>query len=322
MRIWHKIGTVGSIILLLFGALYLYMVSPTAIDRRGVEIILLIECAFVALCIIEDNKDKKGIRSPLNEIAHIFVDYKFLLKQLVGRDFAVKYKRSYLGFLWTIINPLMTMIVMSAVFAYVFRIQTEYYSVYLIIGNVVFNCFGEATQLALMSVVGSGQLIKKVYMPKYIFPISKVLFSFVNFLITLIPVAIVMLYYRISISPLILLLPVVAVCLFFFSLGIGLLMATLQVSLRDTQYLYGIVLTLWTYLTPIFYTMESLSPAMQKVMVFNPMYIYIDAVRELLVYHNLPGQWQMFGGLVYAVVSFVIGLFVFYKHQDKFILHI
>lgn len=322
MKIWHKIGIIGSIILLLFGGLYIYMLSPTLLDRKGLAIILIIECLFLALCIWENHKDKLGIKSPLNEIAHIFVDYKFLLKQLVGRDFAVKYKRSYLGFLWSVINPLMTMIVMSAVFAYIFRIQIEYYAVYLIIGNVVFNCFGEATQLALTSVVGSGQLIKKVYMPKYIFPISKVLFSFVNFLITLIPVAIVMIYYRISLTPLVLLLPIVLVSLFFFSLGIGLLVATLQVSMRDTQYLYGIVLTLWTYLTPIFYVADAISPAMQKIMVFNPMYIYLNSVRELLLYHTLPGQWELFGGVLYAIISFGIGLKVFYKHQDRFILYI
>ena len=322
VKIWHKIAMVGSAVLVLFGVLYLYMVSPNAIDKKGTEILLIAECLFLCICAIENRNDKQKKKTPLSEIAHLFVDYRFLLKQLVGRDFAVKYKRSYLGFLWTVINPLMTMIVMSTVFAYVFKIQTEYYSVYLIIGNVVFNCFSEATQLALASVVGSGQLIKKVYMPKCIFPISKVLFSFINFLITLIPVAIVMIYYRISVSPLILLLPIVLVCLFVFSLGIGLLMATLQVSLRDTQYLYGIVLTLWTYLTPLFYTMESLSPSMQKVMVYNPMYIYIDAVRQLLIYHTLPNQWQMFGGLLYAIVAFIIGLSVFYKHQDKFILHI
>lgn len=322
MKIWYKIGIGGSVLLLAFGFLYLYMVSPTAIDKKGTEIVLLMECIFLLICFIENRKAKQGKKSPLNEIAHIFVDYRFLLKQLVGRDFAVKYKRSYLGFLWTIINPLMTMIVMSAVFAYIFRIQTEHYAVYLIIGNVVFNYFSESTQLALASIVGSGQLIKKVYMPKYIFPISKILFSFVNFLITLIPVAMVMMYYRIAVTPLILLLPIILACLFIFSVGIGLLLATLQVSLRDTQYLYGILLTLWTYLTPLFYTMDSLSPSMQKVMAYNPMYIYIDAVRQVLLYHTLPNQWQMFGGMAYAVISLVIGLLVFYKHQNKFILHI
>lgn len=322
MKIWHKIEIGGSIFILLFGGIYLYFFAGGAIDKIGLGVMLAVECIFLTVCMIENRKDKNEKKSPLNEVAHIFIDYKFLLKQLVGRDFSVKYKRSYLGFLWTVINPLMTMIVMSTVFAYVFRIQIEYYALYLIIGNVVFNYFGESTQLALTSIVGSGQLIKKVYMPKCIFPLSKVMFSFVNFLITLIPVAIVMMYYRIPLTSYILVLPIVLLCLFLFSFGIGLVLATLQVTLRDTQYLYGILLTLWTYLTPIFYTMESLSPSMQKVMVYNPMYIYIDAVRKLLIYHTIPVSSQMFGGLLYAVVAFVIGIHVFYKHQNKFILHI
>ena len=322
MKVWSKIAVLGSAFLLVFGCMYLYFFANCAIDVIGAEVLLAVEGIFLIICYVENRRDKMGKKSPLNEVAHIFIDYTFLLKQLVGRDFAVKYKRSYLGFLWTVINPLMTMIVMSSVFAYVFRVETEYYSLYLIVGNVVFNCFGEATQLALNSIVGSGQLIKKVYMPKYIFPLSKVLFSFVNFLITLIPVAIVMAYYRITLTPYVLLLPIVFVCIFFFSFGIGLVLATMQVKMRDTQYLYGILLTLWTYLTPIFYTADSLSPSMQKLMMYNPMYIYIDATRNLLIYHTIPVSSQMFLGFVYAMAAFIIGIYVFYKRQNKFILHI
>lgn len=323
MKIWRKVEVGGSIFIILFGGLYLYFLSANvAFWKQYIYILLTMEVVFLVVCEIENRRDCKGKKTPLNELVHVFMDYKFLLKQLVGRDFAVKYKRSYLGFLWAIIQPLMTMIVMSTVFAYVFRIQIEYYSVYLIMGNVIFNFFSEATQFALMSIVGSGQLIKKVYMPKCIFPLSKVMFSFVNFLITLIPVAIVMAYYRIPITRYIFILPIILVCIFFFSLGIGLVVATLQVSMRDTQYLYGILLTLWTYLTPIFYTMESLSPSMQKVMVFNPMYIYINAARELLIYHTLPEASQLLGGVLYAFLFFAIGIRVFYKKQKKFILHI
>ena len=323
MKVWRKIELCGSIFIILFGGLYLYFLrNKQMVGGEAVGIVGMITLLFIIICEFQNKKEEKGEKNPLNELTHIFIDYKFLLKQLVGRDFAVKYRRSYLGFLWTIVNPLMTMIVMSAVFAFIFKVEVEYYSVYLIIGNVVFNFFSEATQLALTSIVGSGQLIKKVYMPKYIFPLSKVMFSFVNFLITLIPVAIVMLYYKIYLTSYILLLPIIWLYLFFFSLGIGLILATLQVTLRDTQYLYGILLTLWTYLTPIFYSVDSLSPAMQGIMKFNPMYIYVNATRQLLIYHTLPATEQMIGGLVYAVVFLFIGLTVFYKHQKKFILHI
>ena len=323
MKIWRKIELCGSFFILLFGGLYLYFLSKEqGIGRMEVGVLGVIELAFIILCEYQNKKELKGEKNPLNELVHIFKDYKFLLSQLVGRDFAVKYRRSYLGLLWTIINPLMTMIVMSSVFAFIFNIQVQYYSVYLIIGNVVFNFFSEATQLALTSIVGSGQLIKKVYMPKYIFPLSKVMFSFVNFLITLIPVAIMMAFYRIVPSVYIVLLPIIWIYLFGFSLGIGLMMATCQVSMRDTQYLYGILITLWTYLTPIFYTVESLSPVMQRIMLFNPMYIYINATRQLLVYHLLPEPVQMIGGLLYAVFFLTAGMIIFYKHQKKFILHI
>lgn len=324
LKIWYKIELFGSLLIILFGGIYemFYSNEIGHVYIPGALVIGLIWLMFSLIIFYEGRKDEKSIKTPVNEFVHVFTDYKFLLRQLVGRDFSVKYRRSYLGFLWTIINPLLTMIVMSAVFAYIFKISTQNYALYLIIGNVTFNCFSEATQLALLSIVGSGQLIKKVYMPKYIFPLSKAMFSFINYLISLIPVGMVMIYYKVAITKYIVLIPVVAFFLFLFAVGIGLVLATFQVTMRDTQYLYGIVLVLWTYLTPIFYTFESISPSLQKIIAFNPMYIYINCMREILVYNSFPRPYEMAGGLLYGVVLFTIGIYYFYRHQKKFILHI
>ena len=277
---------------------------------------------FVIICLVEKRNDAKGKITPLGEMGHIFDRYTFLLHELVGRDFAVKYRRSYLGFLWVILNPLLTMIVMSSVFSYIFRFQIKNYSVYLILGNIVFNCFSEATQLATQSVVGNGAMIKKVYIPKYIFPLSKVLFSFFNFLLTLIPAIIVIIYYRIPFTVNYLLLPIVLIGFFFFALGISFFLSTLQVFMRDTQYLYMIVLTLWTYLTPIFYAEDSLSPKLRMIMQFNPMYIFIVCIRKIMLYGTTPTVFQLAGGLVLGIISMTIGLTYFFSKQKKFILHI
>ena len=296
---------------------------------RNAQFLLRFNCTFwpllllfIVLCLIEKRNDKNRKITPLNEMGHIFDRYTFLLHELVGRDFAVKYRRSYLGFLWVILNPLLTMIVMSSVFSYIFRLQIENYSVYLILGNIVFNCFSEATQLATQSVVGNGQMIKKVYIPKYIFPLSKVLFSFFNFLLTLIPAMIVILYYRIPFTVNYLLLPIVLIGFFLFVLGISFFLSTMQVFMRDTQYIYVIILTLWTYLTPIFYSEDSLAPQLRVLMQFNPMYIYITCVRKIMLYGTTPTVFQLTAGIVLGIVSMTIGLRYFFSKQKKFILHI
>lgn len=266
--------------------------------------------------------DKKGKVTPLTEMVHIFDKYTFLLKKLVGRDFAVKYRRSYLGLMWVILNPLLTMIVMSSVFSYIFRLQIQNYAVYLILGNIVFGCFSEATQFAVQSIVGSGQLIKKVYMPKYIFPLSKVIFSFINFVLTLIPAIAVIIYYRVPFTVNYLLLPYVLIGLFLFALGIGLFLSALQVFMRDTQYLYGIILTLWTYLTPIFYSEDSLAPILRKLMQLNPMYLYVNCIRKIMLYGITPTVFQLLSCVVIGVLAMVIGMKYFYNKQKYFILHI
>ena len=266
--------------------------------------------------------DKKGKITPLTEMVHIFDNYSFLLLKLVGRDFAVKYRRSYLGLFWVILNPLLTMIVMSSVFSYIFRLQIKNYAVYLILGNIVFSCFAEATQIAALSIVGSGQLIKKVYIPKYIFPLSKVIFSFFNFMLTLIPAIAVIIYYRVPFTINYLLLPYVLIGLFLFALGIGMFLSALQVFMRDTQYLYGILLTLWTYLTPIFYSEDALAPVLRKMMQFNPMFLYVNCTRKIMLYGITPTVFQLLTCVALGIVSMTIGMFYFYRKQKKFILHI
>ena len=304
----------------------LYMIPDACRDAqftfRYIVFLGSIVGCFLLFCLRGRRNDKKELINPSNEIIHIFDRYTFLLRQLVGRDFAIKYRRSYLGIVWVVLNPLLTMIVMSAVFSYIFRFTIDNYAVYLILGNITFSCFSEITQLCTQSIVGNGQLIKKVYIPKYIFPLSKALFAFVNFMLTLIPAIAVILYYRIPFTENYLLLPVALVGLFMFALGIGFFLSALQVFMRDTQYLYTIVLTLWTYVTPIFYSEESLSPLLMRFMMFNPMYIYISMIRKIMLYGTTPSIYQMMACLWLGIMSLTIGVSYFFRKQNKFILHI
>ena len=190
-----------------------------------------------------------------NNIRYVCKRYSFLLQQLVSRDFKVKYKRSVLGILWSLLYPVLTMSVMALVFSNVFKFQVEgvSYLAYLMSGLVLFNYFSEASNLSMSSVVANFSLINKVYIPKYIFPVSKCVFVGINFLLSQIPLYVVLIATGTGINLYHLLLPYAYLCLFMFTLGFGLILSSVSVFLRDMFYIYGVMISLWTYLTPIMY---------------------------------------------------------------------
>lgn len=260
-----------------------------------------------------------------------FKRYSFLMTQLISRDFKVKYKRSILGVLWSLLNPLLTMTVMTIVFSQMFKFQVEgvNYIVYLMTGIIMFNYFSGASNAAMTSVVENFSLINKVYIPKYIFPISKCLFVGIDFLLTLIPwfIIIVLTYfglgtYTCHINIYFLILPYIFLCLFLFAAGMGLLLSCISVFLRDIFHIYGIVLTLWNYLTPVFYDISILPEKLQFLMKFNPLYQFINCARSIVLYGQAPNLLHLGIIGVMGLGMFIIGGLVFRSKQDKFIYYI
>lgn len=253
-----------------------------------------------------------------------FKKYSFLLQQLVSRDFKVKYKRSALGIIWSLLYPILTMTVMAIVFSNVFKMSTPgvSYLAYLQSGLVMFNYFSEASNLAMSSVVANFGLLNKIYIPKYIFPLSKCLFVGINFLLTLIPFYIVLIATGTGINIFHILLPYAFLCLFMFTLGMGFILSAISVFLRDMFYIYGIVIMMWTYLTPIMYDIKAISPALQTILKLNPLYHYINFVREIVLYGRIPQLFTWITCLGSAMVVLIIGIIVFRKTQNKFIYYV
>ena len=193
----------------------------------------------------------------------VFVKYRALIDQLVMRDIKTKYRRSILGLLWTVLNPLLMMTVLSIVFSYFFQRygEVENFPVYLLCGQVIFNFFNESTSIAMGSIVHSGELIKKVYVPKYLFPISKVMSSGVNLLASMIALVIVMVVTRSRVTPTILLALLPLLYVLLFSTGVSLFLSAAAVSFRDLMHLYSVLTTAWMYLTPVIYPMSILDDA-------------------------------------------------------------
>lgn len=248
--------------------------------------------------------------------------YRALLLRLVQRDLKVKYRRSVLGYLWSLLNPLLMMVVMSLVFSFMFRFDIPNYPIYLITGQIVFTFFSEATTMAMGSIIGNVSLIKKVYVPKYIFPISRVLSCFVTLLFSLVAVVIVMIATGTPLTPAILLFPLPLAYVLLFSMGVGLILSVLAVYFRDTTHLYGVLTTAWMYLTPIFYPIESIPDAIQPLIRANPLFLFIDCFRELVLYGRVPTLASTAACLAWCAVALLAGGLLFRKQQANFILHI
>ena len=267
----------------------------------------------------------------IKKMAINFKRYWYLMTQLITRDFKVKYKRSVLGVVWSLLYPILMMAVMAIVFSQMFKFKVEgiNYLVYLMTGLVMFNYFSEASNAAMVSVVDNFLLINKVYIPKYVFPLSKCMFVGINFLLSLIPwlIIIALSYfglgeYTCHFNLYYLLLPYIFFCFFIFTVGVGLFLSCVSVFLRDVFYIYGIVLTIWNYLTPVFYSIEILPTSLQFLMNFNPLYQFLNTTRTIVVYGQAPSILTL--GIIglLGLGSLVIGSFIFRKNQDKFIYYV
>lgn len=269
--------------------------------------------------------------SYLKNIYYNLKKYKFLLSQLIMRDFKIKYKRSVLGILWSILYPLLMMSVMAIIFSNVFKYNMEgvNYLVYLMSGLIIFNFFSEATNNSLTSITGNATLINKVYIPKYIFPLAKALFAGLNFLFTLIPFILIILVTgnavegtKCTINIYYLLIPFILLCALMFIVGVCYLLSTLTVFLRDVIYIWGIFLTIINYFTPIFYNITMLPVYLQNILKLNPLYVYINSLREIILFNTPPTIYYLLYCFFSGFIVMIIGMFVFKKKQDKFIYYI
>ena len=264
----------------------------------------------------------KGKRDYLAIVVEALYKYKFLINQLVSRDFKTKYKRSVFGILWSFLNPLLTMIVQFIVFSTIFKVDTQNYPVYLISGVVCYGFFNECTTMCLNSISGNYRLITKVYIPKYIFPFSKTLSSSVNLAISLIPLLLVTLITGTVLHWSIVLMFYFLICLIIFSLGIGMILATLMVFFRDIQFIWSVVCTIWQYATPIFYPAEIIPEKYRLILRLNPLYHFIGNLRKCLIDGLSPEPISYLYCLIFAVGALLIGSYVFKKSQDKFTLYL
>lgn len=261
-------------------------------------------------------------------VANNLAKDRFILEQLVSKDFKLRYRRSVLGVIWSVLNPLLMMIIMSFVFSYFLRgSSVENYPLYLIVGNITFSLMNESTSSGLRSIIDAAPLLKKVKVDRWVFPVQKVFSAAFNFSFSLIAVAIVMLFFQVIPTWHILwMIPALAL-LMVFCMGVSLLIGALAVFFRDMIHLWSVVITAWTYLTPIFWDISLLTSSnapwfVIAVVKLNPMYNYLEIMRCAIVYQSSPEPLVISLAAFWAVLALVAGLIVFRKTEHKFILYI
>lgn len=255
-------------------------------------------------------------------MGHKIVKYIPLMGELVKRDLRLKYRRSILGYLWSLLNPLMMMTLMSFIFSYMFRFDIDNYPIYLISGQMLFNFFSEATNMSMFSVIQNAALMKKVYVPKIVFPISRVLSSFVTMAFSLLAIVIVMFAVKVEFHLTVFLFWIPLLFLIFFATGVGIMLSALAVKFRDVTHLYSVLIMAWMYMTPIFYPVEAVPAEVYFVIKHNPLYNIVTLFRDLVMYGRISQIDIWIGAVVPAVLSLIIGSVVFSKMEKNFIYYI
>jgi ABC-2 type transport system permease protein len=223
---------------------------------------------------------------------------------------------------WSVLSPLMMMVVISVVFSQMFRLDIENFPVYLLTGQLIYNFFSEATNLSMNAILDNGMLIRKVYIPKYIFPVSRTLSSFVNLTFSLAALILLLLITRARILPAIVLFPLPLLYALLLAMGTGLILSVLAVYFRDVVHLYGVFLMALMYCTPIFYPISALPDSAVNLIRVNPLYHIIKMFRKIVMEGQAPTLKEHLICLAFAMLLLAVGLIIFKKKQDNFVLYI
>jgi ABC-type polysaccharide/polyol phosphate export permease len=262
--------------------------------------------------------DSAKRRPPIIEELQALLRYRNLVVQFISRSLKTRYKRSTLGILWTLLNPILTMLVLTLVFSSLFRFDVEHYAVYILSGHTAWLFFSSATSSSMGEMVWSGGLFQRIYVPKLVFPVASVGASLINLLISLIPLILIAALTGVRITPALLVLPLSILLLAAFSLGMGLLLATAAVYFADMLPVYDVALTLWMYATPIIYPIEIVPPNWQWLFQLNPVYHFVRLFRVPL-YEGIVPDWQTWlTGTGFALAALALGAFVFTSRSNDY----
>ena len=251
-----------------------------------------------------------------------YARYRFLFEELVKRDFKKKYKRTVLGMVWSVLSPLMTLLIMRLVFANFFGRNMNHYTTYLFCGNLVYSFFSESTTQGMTSLTGNAAIFSKVNIPKYLFLLSKNVQTLLNFGLTLIVFFVFCIIDNITFTLKFFLLLYPIILLTVFNIGVGLILSALFVFFKDMQYLWSIFMRLLVYMSAIFYTVDQFEPVMQMLFYVNPVYVFITYFRLVVIHGVIPPLWIHLLLLFDTALAMVVGGYMYVKYNKKFLYYV
>ena len=246
----------------------------------------------------------------------------FLLKQLIKKNFTAKYKDSILGILWSFINPLLTMLLLTAIFSTIFSGNIKNYPVYFLAGRCLFDFYSAATKTAMNSIKGNSGILKRIFVPRYIFAFGGICSEFVNFLISLIILIAVMYLTGLHLTLISFAVIIPIVILFVMTAGIGLILSIMCTYFRDIEYLYNIFIMLLMYASALFYPVDIIPESFRQYLYLNPVFLLIDQFRDIIMYNTLPNITNIIGTSLFAFIMLIIGILIFKKYQKKITLEL
>lgn len=248
--------------------------------------------------------------------------HQFLFEELVKRDFKKKYKRTILGMAWSILSPLLTLLVMKMVFTQFFGRTTPHYTTYLFCGNLIFSCFNESTGQGMTSLMSNAGIFTKVNVPKYLFLLSKNVQTLINFGLTLCVFFLFCILDGITFTWKFVLLLYPIACLVLFNIGIGLILSALFVFFRDIQYLWSVFTMLLMYMSAIFYTIDGYSYEVQCLFLANPVYLFIRYFRKIVIEATIPTIWFHLLMGMDVIIVLGLGCWIYKKYNHKFLYYV
>lgn len=251
-----------------------------------------------------------------------FKDNAFLFTELVKRDFKKKYKRTYLGVLWSLLSPMLTLLVMRLVFTHFFGRDIPHYTTYLFCGNIIFAYFADASSGGMTSLLDNSPIFSKINVPKHLFLFSRNVSSLINFSLTFLIFIIFALIDGVSITPTFLMLFFPIACLIIFNVGVGLILSALYVFFRDMQYLWGIFTQLLMYVSAIFYSVSELPSALRGAFYANPVFVYITYFRTVVLEGAIPSLELHALAIIYALLAFALGALIYKRYNHKFLYYV
>lgn len=249
-------------------------------------------------------------------------EFRFLLEELTKRDFTIKYKRSILGVFWSVLSPLLTLLVMRVVFTRFFGTNIEHYTTYLFAGNLVFSYFSEATNQGMMALTSNTGIFSKVNVPKYMFVLSSNASSFINFTVSFVVFLIFAAIDGITFQWKMLALVYPILCLAVFNIGVSMILSALYLFFADMRYLYSVFTLLLMYVSAIFYSVDDFPLNVQRAFLANPVYAYIKFIRLIVIDGTRPSGIFIVVMALYALIALGLGSRVYKKYNQRFMYYV